>query len=178
MLLAPLCDGDVSAAALDGECPSGNAPTRRARQRALRMMRSRAGSRVIFSERPFRGRVSNQYCLAFMGAWEGSCLSLIRSTTRQRSTLMSIQCRSPPSGDVDNLVDRMHRARGNAGATVDAAASGIDVRPLVVGVEARHRTHRHAIGEAPKVTVIRHDMGHENLSRCSCLSSPLAWSRA
>ena len=60
---------------------------------------------------------------------------------------------------VDSFVDRVNRARRNASAAVDAHLD-IDVGALLVGVKARYRTHRYAIGEAAQVAVIRYDMRH------------------
>jgi hypothetical protein len=64
---------------------------------------------------------------------------------------------------VDGFVDHVNRARRNASVVVDAHL-GINVGALLVGVKARQRIRRYAIGKAARVAIVGHDVGHGGLS--------------
>jgi hypothetical protein len=72
---------------------------------------------------------------------------------------LGIQSEQLPFFVAEDLMNRLDRAGGNAGSTIDADIR-IDVAPLVVGMETLDRAMLHAIGKEAESTVIRNDVGH------------------
>jgi hypothetical protein len=103
-----------------------------------------------------------QLCLPFFRRWQRGLLfanyGKLESAFSVNFNPVSLIIRH-----VDGFVDRVNRARRNASVLVDAHL-GINVGALLVGVKARQRIRRYAIGKAARVAIVGHDMGHGGLS--------------